>query len=340
QNNTTLCYSLTRTPVTLTINGAPEAPTSGGNQTECEQSPIQTLTATATAPVGSSVVWYTTSGGDVTTTTPTLHTVGTITYYAASQNNTTLCYSLTRTPVTLTINAAPGAPTSGGNQTECEQSPIQTLTATAIAPAGSSVVWYTTSGGTVTTATPTLHTVGTITYYAASQNNTTLCYSLTRTPVTLTINGAPEAPTSGGNQTECEQSPIQTLTATATAPVGSSVVWYTTSGGNVTTTTPTLHTVGTVTYYAASQNNTTLCYSLTRTPVTLTINGAPNAPTSGGNQTECQQSPIQTLTATATAPTGSSVVWYTTSGGTVTTATPTLHAVGTVTYYAASQNNT
>ena len=31
---------------------------------------------------------------------------------------------------------------------------------------------------------------------------------------------------SGGDQTECEESPIQTLTATATAPAGSTVVWY------------------------------------------------------------------------------------------------------------------
>jgi hypothetical protein len=38
----------------------------------------------------------------------------------------------------LTINAIPAAPVSGGNKTECETSPIQTLTA-AIVPTGFSV---------------------------------------------------------------------------------------------------------------------------------------------------------------------------------------------------------
>ncbi|WP_170253308.1 hypothetical protein, partial [Aequorivita antarctica] len=68
--------------------------------------------------------------------------VGSVTYYAQANVNNGGCSSLTRTPVTLTITAAPGAPVSGGNQTECEASPIQTLTATATVPAGQTVVWY------------------------------------------------------------------------------------------------------------------------------------------------------------------------------------------------------
>jgi hypothetical protein len=220
--------------VTLTINAAPGAPTSGGNQTQCEQSPIQTLTATATAPAGATVVWYDAATNGNVVANPTLSSTGTATYYAASQDNTTLCFSLTRTAVTLTINAAPGAPISGGNQTQCEQSPIQTLTATATAPAGATVVWYDAATNGNVVANPTLSSTGTATYYAASQDNTTLCFSLTRTAVTLTINAAPAAPISGGNQTECEQSPIQTLTATATAPAGATVVWYdAATNGNV-----------------------------------------------------------------------------------------------------------
>ncbi len=84
-------------------------PTSGGDQTECEQNPIQTLTAGATPPVGSSVVWYDAPISGNIVTTPDLNTVGTITYYAESVDNITGCPSLTRTPVTLTI-VDPGAP--------------------------------------------------------------------------------------------------------------------------------------------------------------------------------------------------------------------------------------
>ena len=84
----------------------------------------------------------------------------------------------------------------------------------------------------------------------------------------------PAAPISGGDITECEISPIQTITATATAPAGSNVVWYdAAANGNVVV--PTLNFVGTVTYYAESVDGIVGCSSLTRTPVTLTINPLP-----------------------------------------------------------------
>ncbi|MFV8351190.1 gliding motility-associated C-terminal domain-containing protein, partial [Flavobacterium sp. GT2P42] len=225
------------------------------------------------------------------------------------------------------INAAPVAPTSGGNQTVCQASPIQTLTATAT---GGTITWYTDATAGTLVTNPTLNAVGTVTYYAQTANGT--CSCLARTPVTLTINAAPVAPTSGGNQTVCQTSPIQTLTATAT---GGTITWYTDATAGTLVTNPTLSTVGTVTYYAQTANGT--CFSSTRTPVTLTINAAPMAPTSGGNQTVCQVSPIQTLTATAT---GGTITWYTdATAGTLVT-NPILNAVGTITYYAQAVNGT
>ncbi len=334
--NANNCSSLSRTPVTLTINPASVVPVSGGNQTECEASPLQTLTATATVPAGSTVVWYNAATNGSIVTNPTLNTVGSVTYYAQAVNANN-CSSLSRTPVTLTINPASVVPVSGGNQTECEASPLQTLTATATVPAGSTVVWYNaaTNGSIVTN--PTLNSVGTVTYYAQAVNANN-CSSLSRTAVTLTINPAPVVPVSGGNQTECEASPLQTLTATATVPAGSTVVWYdAATGGNALVTAPTLNTVGSITYYAQAVNANN-CSSLSRTPVTLTINPASVVPVSGGNQTECEASPLQTLTATATVPAGSTVVWYNaaTNGSIVTN--PTLNSVGTVTYYAQAVN--
>ncbi len=335
-DNTTSCTSLSRTPVVLTINPIPVAPTAT-DITECEQTPLQTLTATATAPAGSSIVWYDAATGGNVVATPTLNVVGTITYYAESVENTTFCTSLSRTAVTLTIDPAPATPTAT-DITECEQTPLQTLTATATAPAGSAVVWYDAATGGNVVATPTLNAVGTITYYAESVDNTTSCTSLSRTPVVLTINPIPATPTAT-DVTECEQTPLQTLTATAIAPAGSSVVWYdAATGGNVVAT-PTLNAVGTITYYAESIENTTSCISLNRLAVTLTINPAPAAPTAT-DVTECEQTPLQTLTATATAPAGSSIVWYDAATGGNVVATPTLNAVGTITYYAESVDDT
>ena len=56
-----------------------------------------------------------------------------------------------------------------------------------------------------------------------------------------------------------------------------------------------------------------------------------NAPTSGGDQTQCEQNPVQTLTATATPPANSTVIWYDAASGGNVVSSPTLNAVGTVT---------
>jgi gliding motility-associated-like protein len=338
-NDLTSCTSTTRVPVTLILNDTPVAPTSGGNKTECASTPIQTLTATATVQAGESVVWFTAATGGSVVTDPSLNSIGTVTYYAETASTTTPCVSSSRTAVILTINARPVIPTSGGDQTACASSPIQTLTAMATAPAGESVVWYTASTGGTIVSNPTLSSLGTVTYYAESVNDLTSCTSTTRVPVTLTLNDTPVTPTSGGNKTECASTPIQTLTATATAQAGESVVWYTTATGDSVVTDPSLSSIGTVTYYAEAASTTTPCVSSSRTAVILTINARPVVPTSGGDQTACALLPIQTLTAMATAQAGESVVWYTASTGGTMVSNPILNALGTVTYYAESVND-
>ena len=335
-NTASTCVSPSRTAVVLTINATPTAPVSGGNKTECEASPIQTLTATATAPVGSTVRWYNAATGGNIVANPTLNTVGSITYYAEAVNDASGCISSSRTAVVLTINARPIAPVSGGNKTECAQTPIQTLTATATVPAGVTVVWYDAATGGNTVANPILNTVGTRTYYAEAVNTASTCVSPSRTAVVLTINATPTAPVSGGNKTECEASPIQTLTATATAPVGSTVRWYNAATGGNIVANPTLNTVGSITYYAEAVNDASGCISSSRTAVVLTINARPANPVSGGNQTICTNgSSTQTLTATAS---GSSITWYTAATGGTVVSNPTQVGVGTSTYYAEATN--
>ncbi|MBZ0327335.1 MAG: DUF11 domain-containing protein, partial [Altibacter sp.] len=80
----------------------------------------------------------------------------------------------------------------------------------------------------------------------------------------------PDAPMSGGDQAECAASPIQTLTASASVLANQTVVWYDqATNGNVVT--PTWNTIGSITYYAETVDNTSNCSSLDRTPVTLTL---------------------------------------------------------------------
>jgi gliding motility-associated-like protein len=328
------CSSLARTAVILTITGAPNAPGSSGNITQCELSPIQTLNANSALSSTTGVTWYDAATGGNIVVSPTRNTVGATTYFAQFSNGT--CSSLARTAVTLTITGAPSAPASSGNITQCELSPIQTLNANSALSSTSGITWYDAATGGNLVASPTINTIGTKTYYAQYSNGT--CLSLTRTAVKLTITGAPSAPASSGNITQCEMSPIQTLNANSALPSTTGVTWYDAAiGGNIVAS-PTRNTVGATTYFAQYTNGT--CSSLTRTAVTLTITGAPNAPASGGNKAECKASPTQTLTATATAPTGFSIIWYdAATGGNVVTS-PTWSSVGVKTYYAEAVNNT
>jgi hypothetical protein len=122
---------------------------------------------------------------------------GSVTYYAQSFDGT--CSSLTRTPVSLTILAAPAAPTAS-NQSVCYSgNPTQTLTASA---SGGTITWYDAASGGNVVSTPELVGVGAVTYYAESFNGS--CSSLTRTAVTLKINLPPATPAAIiGNKNVC-----------------------------------------------------------------------------------------------------------------------------------------
>ncbi|WKW45969.1 Ig-like domain-containing protein [Myroides sp. JBRI-B21084] len=313
------CSSTTRTPVTLTINATPAAPTSGGDQVSCSPA---SLTASASAEAGATITWY----ADATSTTPvtpTLSTVGMVTYYAEATLGT--CKSATRTPVTLTINQTPDTPTISNTPATCSSANIVKVTNLV------SGVNYVVSptGPTVDVTTGVISgMIAGETYNVKAVSTPGGCSSAASTSFSLQAQlVTPAAPTSGGDQVSCSPA---SLTATASAEAGATITWYA-DATSTTPVTPTLSTVGTVTYYAEATLGA--CKSATRTLVTLTINQTPEAPTSGGDITECATSPIQTLTAIATS-TGNTVTWYTqATGGTIVTS-PTLNTVGTVTYYA------
>jgi hypothetical protein len=213
-----------------------------------------------------------------------LNGVGTITYYAEYNDGT--CSSLTRTGVTLTITGAPTAPIATSSSiTECEESPIQTLDANTGLSSTTGITWYDAASGGNVVVNPTLSAVGDTTYYAEFSDGT--CSSLTRTDVTLTITGAPTAPTAtSSSMTECEESPIQTLDANTGLSSTTGVTWYDSSSGGNVVASPTLSAVGTATYYAEFSNGT--CSSLTRTGVTLTIIDSPDNPAADVDQSFCK----------------------------------------------------
>jgi hypothetical protein len=75
------------------------------------------------------------------------------------------------TAVTLTINAVPAAPVSGGNKTECEASPIPNSYCNSTDRIFCK--WYNAATAGTVVANPTLNTVGNVTYYAEAVDDAT-----------------------------------------------------------------------------------------------------------------------------------------------------------------------
>ncbi|MNK15153.1 hypothetical protein D3C87_332880 [compost metagenome] len=154
----------TSTPVTVTINeapAAPDAPVSGGNQQVCATSPIQTLTAIATVPVGSTVVWYDAQIGGNVVANPILNTIGTVVYYAETNNG--ICTSKSRTAVMLNINLAPVI-AQLADQAACTTYTLPTITGTNLT--GNEAYYTLPNGGGIRYGAATvLSTIGTQTLY-------------------------------------------------------------------------------------------------------------------------------------------------------------------------------
>ena len=251
------CESDTRLAVTANVSD-PAAPTGASPQSFCS---IDNPTVADLSATGTAIQWYAAATGGAPLAGGTALVDGTI-YYATQTVGG--CESDTRLAVTANVSD-PAAPTGASPQSFCA---IDNPTVADLSATGTAIQWYAAATGGAPLAGGTALVDGTI-YYASQTVGG--CESDTRLAVLVTLEAAPTAPSSGGDQIQCEESPIQTLTASATAPPGSSVVWYDAASGGSVVASPTLNSVGTITYYAESENSSSGCISTTRTAVTLTI---------------------------------------------------------------------
>ncbi|MEC3882084.1 hypothetical protein U9S71_20780, partial [Parapedobacter sp. 10938] len=208
-------------PVSITIDEAPivpEAPVSGGDQTECAVAPIQTLTAEATAPASGMVTWYDAPTGGNVVVDPILDGVGTVTYYAEASNGD--CVSDTRTAVTLTINAQPQIDPLD-NQVVCGAFMLPEITGTNLT---GDLAYYTETG-----ANGMRYEVGDV--ISIVGNHTLYLYVATvddcvaESPFTLTINETPTAGTIGTDESICYEETPGALTSVA-AGTGTGTITY------------------------------------------------------------------------------------------------------------------
>lgn len=219
------------------------------------------LTLIANALVGN-VLWYdvptggTPIGNGNTFTTPVINS--STTYYALASYNG--CTEGIRQPINATINVIPDI-TSVANDLICD-SGSGTLSATA---SSGTINWYASSvGGSVlasgnTFNTPNVNTT-TIYYVDATTNG---CTTLSRTPVTLTVQQTP-APLGNDTQTFCD---LENATIGDLSASGSNILWYNSASGGTSLSNAEELTTGT--YFASQTING--CESLSRFPVDVTI---------------------------------------------------------------------
>ncbi len=203
---------------------------------------------------------------------------------------------------------------------------------------------------TGTTYTATGLTPGTQMWFTLrAKNNTTGSESERAQAISITVStggggiGAIGAIT--GNTVICG---AQTGVTYSVAPVtgASSYIWTVPSGAGITSGQGTTNI--TVSYSSGSSSgNVSVAASngaCQTAPATLAVNfgNVPASPVSGGNEaaTVCPGETIPTLTATASVDAGHTLKWYNAATGGSAVTDPSLNAIGTVTYYAASVNTT
>ncbi|GAB3769569.1 hypothetical protein GCM10028818_05820 [Spirosoma horti] len=316
----------------------PVAPTVTSSLTICQAAPTITLSATATS--GNTLLWYTNpTGGASSATAPTPPTSdsGTTSYYV-TQTDANGCES-DRASISFTVKRKPAAP--GTAPVSFCSNQVTPLTATF--EAGTIPNWYgTNSAGTPTTTptTPSTAVIGqAVPYYVSQTLNG--CES-TLASIAVTINALPVAPSvSSTPVTYCQDATAAPLSATASS--GGSLNWYTTSTGGVASPTAlvpqTNSSLPPTTLYYVSQTNTNGCEG-PRATLAVTINPKPDKPTVVSSLSYCQNTTAQPLTATGAS--GNTLHWYTSStggpGSTTAPVPPTSDAQTPITYYVSQTN--
>lgn len=305
------CESPNRLSIQVQFTTEAPTPTGANNQSFCAES---NPTLASIAVNGMGIEWYNSAlgGSPLLNTTPL---VSGNTYYAAQ--NVGGCPSGSRLAVTVTINAAPNAPTGPSTQSFCSTS---NPTIGNLQAMGSNILWYNSaSGGAALMNSHNL--VNGTTYYASQSVNG--CESSTRFPVTVSFLPVPAAPSGDFTQYFCSN---QNATINDLVVSGSSIQWY--DGFHSSTILNTSTPLQSGMQYYASQT-VGGCESEERLQVLVVISTNPSAPTGNTNQTFCA---IDNPTVSALQASGNFISWFTSAiGGTVLSSGTAL--TNGVTYY-------
>ncbi|WPO80722.1 gliding motility-associated C-terminal domain-containing protein [Flavobacterium sp. KACC 22761] len=326
--NASGCLSASSTPVTVTVNTIPSAPTAS-DQAFCS---VDAKTVGDLSPSGAGIKWY--SSNSASTAYTGTETLSTGTYYVSQTTsgcesartavnvtvdpkqadvvtNATICSGET---YTWTANNTAYSTTQNGTRISnngCTADQVLNLTVT---PKPADVVTNATicSGETYTwTANNTV--------YSTTQSGTRISNNgcTADQVLNLTVNPLPATPSisAGGPTTFCTGGNV-VLTSTS----GTGYLW----SNGATTQSITVSNTGN---YSVQVTNASGCLSASSTPVTVTVNTIPSAPTAS-DQAFCS---VDAKTVGDLSPSGAGIKWYSSnSASTAYTGTETL---STGTYY-------
>ena len=338
KNPTSGCESA-RAKISVTVTARPLTPTV---QAVSICSGVGSLTLTATASTGSTLVWYGTNetggqGSEIASEAP-LVTSGVFNYYVSQKVISSGCES-ERAKLVVTVKETPAAPTVV-DLTICTGSTPSALVATA--GSGNQLLWYGTNStggtGTSTAPIPSTSTETASNYYVSQKSITTNCESV-RAVIRFVVNQTPEAPVVS-DKTFCKNDNSTPLSVKPAANL--SILWFgsNSTGGTGSTEAPTPSTtnVGEQKFYLAQVNPATACSS-PRILITVKVNDLPASPQTQNVSYCIGQIPIA-LTAGVTSP--NVLFWYGSNaeGGTATSTAPTpdISVAGSTDYFVSQKN--
>ena len=309
----------------LTVYNPPSTPPSPTITQYCGY----TRLTRATPPSGITYYWQSTSSGTSTSLSSSYvdRTSGTF-YYLRARDNTSGAWSSARS-VNYSINNNPPTPSSNVTITNNCGSTVLTR---ATPPSGETWYWQSSSSGTSTSNSSSSITLtsGSV-YYLRAKKNSSNCWSPARI-VLYSVNNFPSTPSSPSVTNNCGS----TVLTRGTPPSGVTWYWQSSSSGTSTSNSASsiTRTSGSV-YYLRARNNTTGCWSSTRT-VNYSVNTVPGTPSAPTVTNNCGD----VVLTRGTPPSGTTWYWQSSSSGTSTSnsaASITLTS-GSV-YYLRAKNN-
>jgi gliding motility-associated-like protein len=328
-------------------------PTSGGVGASVTISGTYFVGATDVKFNGVSATSFTVNSASSITATAPVGTTGTIQVItpggtATSSSNFTFNPSITKTSNFTSFTTCSGAPSNAQTFTVSGNNLTASLSIAALTG-----YEYSTDGTTYSsslTLTPSSGSIPSTTVYVRLTSSSTgspsgniSLTSTNATTQTIAVTGtvtATSLPTATTSYSVCLGDSAPIISATPTA--SHTLRWYTVpTGGSASTSAPVpdVSAAGTTTYYVSQFNSSTNCESA-RVAITVTVYALPSAPTATTTINYCQGATATALAATATS--GYSLQWYTTStGGTAssTAPTPSTTATGASTYYVSQKAN-